>query len=133
MTTSSFSSSRCRRIAAVASALLVIALPAALLALVVGAGVPESWWPRTGRAFAADSPSPSPSGSGSGSAHQDPCDLVVGPAQKYCERGTGSPASSAGESRRAGACTAWMVVAPAAGLAAVVVWRRRGAAGCGRR
>ncbi|MEU9190806.1 hypothetical protein AB0D14_41185 [Streptomyces sp. NPDC048484] len=125
MTTSSFSSSRCRRIAAVASALMLIALPAALLALVVGEGMPESWWPRTGRAFA--------SGSGSGSARQDPCDLVGGPAKKYCERGTSSTVSSAGESRRDGASTAWMVIAPAAGVAAVVVWRCRGAAGHGRR
>ncbi|MDQ0956072.1 hypothetical protein QFZ24_010081 [Streptomyces phaeochromogenes] len=131
MTTSSFSSSRCRRIAAVASALILIALPAALLALVVGAGVPESWWPRTGRAFAADSPSGS--GSGSGSAHQDPCDLIVGPAKKYCERGTSPTASCADESPRDGASTTWMVIPPAAGVAAVVVWRRRGAAGHGRR
>ncbi|MEU9286424.1 hypothetical protein AB0D57_17310 [Streptomyces sp. NPDC048275] len=125
MTASSFSSSRCRRIAAVASALIVIALPAALLALVVGAGVPESWWPRTGQAFAADSHS--------GSARQDPCDLVVGPAKEYCERGTSSTASSADEAPRDGASAAWMVIPSAAGLAAVVVWRRRGAAGHGRR
>ncbi|MFF3489497.1 hypothetical protein ACFYXC_40660 [Streptomyces sp. NPDC002701] len=125
MTTSSFSLSRWRRIAAVASTLMVIALPAALLALAVGAGVPEPWWPRTGRAFAADSPS--------GSAHQDPCDLIVGPAKKYCERGTNSPVPSAQESGRDGVSTAWMVVPAAAGVVAVVVWRRQGAAGHGRR
>jgi len=128
MTTSPFSSSRCRRITAVASALMVIALPAALLALVVGEGMPESWWPHTGRAFAAGSGS----GSGSGSARQDPCDLVGGPAKKYCERGTSSTASCADESPRDGASTAWTVIPAAAGLAAVVVWRCRGAAGHGR-
>ncbi|MEV2234996.1 hypothetical protein AB0H69_41425 [Streptomyces phaeochromogenes] len=117
MTTSSFSSSRCRRIAAVPSALMLIAVPAALLALVVGTGVPESWWPRTGQAFAADTHS--------GSTPQDPCDLIAGPAKKYCERG-------AYEAHRDGASAAWMVIPAAAGLAAVVVWRRRGSAGHGR-
>ncbi|WP_328349121.1 hypothetical protein OG800_49040 [Streptomyces sp. NBC_00445] len=124
MTTSSFSSSGTQRIARAASALIVIALPAVLLALVVGAGVPQSWWPRTEQAFAADQ-------SHSDSARRNPCDLIVGPARKYCERGTSSTTSSAvGEPRGGGA--AWMLIPPAAGLAALVIWRRRGAAGHGR-
>lgn len=86
MTTSSFSSSRSRRIACAASTLIVIVLPAVLLALVMGAGVPESWWPQTGQAFAADQPHAE-------SAHQDPCDLIVGPATDYCERGQHSTSS----------------------------------------
>jgi hypothetical protein len=127
MTTSSFSSSRSRRIATVASTLIVIALPAVLLALVVGAGVPQAWWPRTGQAFAADA--------SSGSARHEPCDLIVGPAKEYCARGASSTtsSSSAGEIPRDGARAAWMLIPPAAGLAAVVVWRRRVAAGQGRR
>ncbi|MEU5297842.1 hypothetical protein [Streptomyces umbrinus] len=124
MNTSSFSPSRCRRFAAVPSALMLIAVPAALLALVVGAGVPESWWPRTGQTFAADTHS--------GSTPQAPCDLIAGPAKKYCERGTSSTASSADEAPRDGADTAWVVTPAAAGLAAVVVRRRRGSAGHGR-
>ncbi len=126
MTTSSFSSSRRRSIAVVASALLVIALPAVLLALVVGAGVPESWWPRTGQAFSTSADAHS------GSARQDPCDLIVGPGKKYCERGTTSATPAADEAPHDGASAAWMVIPPAAGLAAVVAWRRRGTAGHGR-
>ncbi|MEY9988025.1 hypothetical protein ABIE67_000057 [Streptomyces sp. V4I8] len=127
MTTSSFSSSRSRRIASVASTLLVIALPAVLPGLVVGAGVPESWWPRTGQAFAAGHPR-------STSARQDACELIVGPAKEYCERGhrSATSLSSAGGAPRGSASAAWMLIPPAAGLAAMVVWRRRGAAGHGR-
>ncbi|WP_086796416.1 hypothetical protein [Streptomyces caniscabiei] len=126
MTTSPFSSSRCRCIAAVAGALIVIALSAALISLAFGAGVPDSWWPRTGLAFAADDRS--------GSAREDPCDLIVGPARQYCERGTSFTVSSADEAPRDSdsAGVAWTVTPPAAALAAVVVWRRRGAAGHGR-
>ncbi|MFD3381308.1 MULTISPECIES: hypothetical protein [unclassified Streptomyces] len=124
MTTSPFSSSRCRRIAAVASALMLIAVPTTLLALVVGASMPESWWPRTGQAFAADTHS--------GSTPPDPCELIAGPAKKYCERGTSSTTSSAHQAHRDGANAAWMAVPAVAGLAALVVWRRRGAAGHGR-
>ncbi|KMS74251.1 hypothetical protein ACM01_15190 [Streptomyces viridochromogenes] len=130
MTRSSFSSPISRRMASVASTLLVIALPAVLLALIVGAGVPESWWPRTGQAFAADQPH-------SSSARQNPCDLIVGPAKEYCERGhhsnTTTSSSSAGEATDEGARAAWTLIPPAAGLAAVIVWRRWGAAGHGRR
>ncbi|MGW3651670.1 hypothetical protein [Streptomyces sp. NPDC000878] len=126
MTTSSFSSSHRRRIAVVASALVVIALPAALFTLVAGAGVPESWWPRTGQAFSVDAHA--------GSARQDPCNLVVGPGTKYCERDTASATPSAAGTLDDRASAVWMVVPPAAGLAAgVVVWRRRGTAGHGRR
>lgn len=127
MTKSSFRASRSRRIARVASILIVTALPAVLLALVVGAGVPQSWWPRTGQAFAADQPHAE-------AARKDPCDLITGPAKEYCERGHQARAlSRAGEVRRPGAMAAWMLLPPAAGLGAIVMWRRRGAAtGSGR-
>lgn len=127
MSTSSFSSSRSRRIATAASALTVIALPSLLLALVIGAGVPESWWPRTGEAFAVESPS--------GSARQDACESNSGPAKEHCERGHRSPTSTAStdEAHPDGARAARMLVPPAAVLTAVVVWPRRGAAGHGRR
>jgi hypothetical protein len=129
MTTSSLSSSRTRLLASVAGTLIVIALPALLLALVVGAGVPQSWWPQTGQAFAADQPR-------SYSARQDACDLIVSPAKEYCERGrrfTMTSSSAAGEAPQDGASAAWTLITPAAGLGAVVVWRRQGAAGHGRR
>ncbi|MFR0367650.1 hypothetical protein [Streptomyces sp. MCC20] len=130
MTTSSFTSSRTRRIARAVGTLIVIALPAVLLALVVGAGVPDAWWPQTGQAFAADQPH-TESG-----ARRDPCDLIVGPAKEYCERGHHTATTSsaaAGKAPHEGAGAAWMVIPPVAGLAAVVVWRSRGAARHGRR
>ncbi|MFF8932286.1 hypothetical protein ACF1AO_34040 [Streptomyces longwoodensis] len=127
MTTSSLNASRTRRIATWAGALAVMALPVVLLALIMGAGVPESWWPQTGQAFAAAPPH-------SGST-KDPCEKIEGPARKYCERGQRSSASSsaADEAPGEGSGAAWMVIPAAAGLAAVVVWRRRSAAGPGRR
>jgi len=127
MTRPTFSSSRARRIASAASILIAIALPAVLLALVVGMGVPQAWWPQTGQAFAVDQPH-------SESARKDPCDLIVGPAKEYCERGHHSIASSssAGEGPDGGTRAAWMLIPPAAGLAAFVLWRRQGAAGDGR-
>ncbi|MFJ5777420.1 hypothetical protein [Streptomyces sp. NPDC093094] len=42
----------------------------------------------SGRAFAAPTPTPSPSKS------NDPCDLIVGEAKKYCEKGQGDGGSS---------------------------------------
>ncbi|MDH6604406.1 hypothetical protein M2164_000039 [Streptomyces sp. SAI-208] len=130
MTPCSFRSCRTRRIARAAGTLIVLALPAVLMALVVGAGVPEAWWPHTGQAFAADDQPPAET------ARQAPCDLVVGPAEELCERAQHSPAPSSaytGEASHAAVRAAWMVVPPVAGLAAVVVWRCRGAAGHGRR
>lgn len=117
---SSNSPTRARRVAARASALSVIAVGAAVGALVVGASLPESWWPRTGAAFAAETSSPS-------ALRQDPCKVIVGPAQAYCERGTTTssyPSASAGQDL-AGA--AWRLMPAAAGVAAVVIWRRRSA------
>jgi hypothetical protein len=123
MSTPSFPSSRSRRVARTASALIVVALPAVLLALVI-----QSWWPQTGQAFAADQ-------THIAAARTDPCDLIVGPAKEYCERGhqsatTSSP--SASEVSHEGARAAWMAIPLAAGLAAAAVWLRRGTAGHGR-
>ncbi|MET7693872.1 hypothetical protein ABZT06_38905 [Streptomyces sp. NPDC005483] len=124
MSTSSFPSFR--RVARTASTLIVVALPAVLLALVIQAGVPESWWPQTGQAFASEQPHVA-------AARTDPCTLIAGPAQEYCERGHQATASSlADEDARKGASAAWMLLPPAAGLVAVVMWLRRGAAGHGR-
>ena len=118
MTTSS--SDRSRRVAAATSVLLVIAVAVGVLVLVLGMSMPEPWWPHTGQAFTTDVHA----------AHQDPCDLIVGPAKAYCERGTTSSAS-AGHRGVAGA--AWRLVSAGAGLAALVVWRRRTAPGQRRR
>jgi hypothetical protein len=111
---------RSRRLAAAASVLTVIALALGVLVLAVGVGVPQSWWPHTGQAFAADARP----------ADQDPCALIVGPAKDYCERGTTTTAS-AEQPGIAGA--AWRLVPAGAGLAALVVWRLRSAAGQRRR
>ncbi|MGW1067429.1 hypothetical protein ACWD4F_23280 [Streptomyces aureus] len=109
---------RSRRVAAAVSAVAVIAAVAAVVVVVaLGVGVPQAWWPHTGRAFAASA------------AHQDSCARIVGPAKAYCERGIATTA--AGRQDRAGA--AWRLVPAGAGVAAVVVWRLRSAAGQRRR
>ncbi|WP_371666374.1 hypothetical protein OG985_48400 [Streptomyces sp. NBC_00289] len=109
---------RSRRVAAAVSVLTVIAVVVAAVVLVLGVGVPQGWWPHTGRAFAADAP------------HQDPCALIVGPAKAYCERGA---ASSAAGVHRDVAGAAWRLGTAAAGVGALVVWRLRGSAGQRRR
>ncbi|MGI5144208.1 MULTISPECIES: hypothetical protein [unclassified Streptomyces] len=117
MTTSSWD--RWWRVAA-ASVLTVFAVVAAAVVLALGVGVPQAWWPHTGRAFAADA---RPKG-------DDPCGLIVGPATAYCERGA---ARSASAGRPDGAGGAWRLVSAGAGVGALVVWRLRGTAGQRRR
>lgn len=112
------SPTRARRVSAVASVLTVIAVGAVVLALVVGANLPEAWWPRTGAAFAAET-------SSSSVPRQDPCTVIVGPAKEYCERGAASSPSSSGSPGQGLADAAWRLVPVAAGLAALVIWRRR--------
>jgi hypothetical protein len=121
MTSSSWD--RSRRIAAAASVLMVIALAVGVLVLAVGVGVPQAWWPHTGQAFAADARP----------ADQDPCALIVGPAKAYCERGTTTTATASASEQPDVAGAAWRLVPAGAGLAALVVWRRRSAAGQRRR
>ncbi|MFD7407739.1 hypothetical protein ACFV7R_34925 [Streptomyces sp. NPDC059866] len=118
MTSSSWD--RSRRVTAAASVLAVIVVAVGVLVLALSLSVPEAWWPHTGKAFATDIRP----------ASQDPCDLIVGPAKAYCERGATTTAS-AGQPDVAGA--AWRLVPAGAGAAALVVWRRRSAAGQRRR
>jgi hypothetical protein len=112
MTTSSWD--RSRRVAAAASILIMIAVVGAVI-LALEVGVPDAWWPHPGQAFAADTRT----------AHHDPCALIVGPAKTYCERG--ATTTAAGQQDVAGA--AWRLVTTGAGVAALVVWRLRYAAG----
>ncbi|WP_405933690.1 hypothetical protein [Streptomyces sp. NBC_00827] len=120
MTSSSWD--RSRRLAAAPSVFTVIAVVLGVLFLTGGAGAPKGWWPHTGQAFAAD---PRP-------AERDPCALIVGPAKDYCERGTTTDTSASAE--HPGLAGAVSRLAPAvAGVAALVVWRRRNAAAGQRR
>ncbi|MER5184775.1 hypothetical protein ABT009_41905 [Streptomyces sp. NPDC002896] len=112
MTSSSWD--RSRRFVAAGSVLMVIAVAAGALVLVLGVSMPEAWWPRTGQAFAADVHS----------THKTPCALIAGPGKAWCERGS-TTAALAEDPRGAGA--AWQLVAPAAGVAALVMWRRHDA------
>lgn len=109
---------RSKRVAAAVSVLTVIAVVVAAVVLALGVGVPEAWWPHTGRAFAADA------------AHRDPCALIVGPAKACCERGA---ASSASDGQQDVAGGAWRLVPAGAGVGALVVWRLRGVTGQRRR
>ncbi|MET9913876.1 hypothetical protein ABZZ74_45315 [Streptomyces sp. NPDC006476] len=112
---------RSRRIAAAASVLAVIVALVCAVVLVLGAGVPEAWWPHTGQAFAA----------GTRTVHQDPCALIVGPAKGYCERGATTTATA--REKQDVASAAWMLWTAGSGVAALMVWRLRGARGQRRR
>ncbi|MEU9370715.1 hypothetical protein AB0D71_39910 [Streptomyces avermitilis] len=114
----SFTPSRSRRLTAVASALTMIAVAVGVFVLALGASLPEAWWPRTGQAFAAQTPA-------------DVCDRIVGTAKTYCERG--HHATSAAPSQGSGDAAAWKLVPAAAVVGALVIWRRRAPAGRGRR
>jgi hypothetical protein len=114
-----FSPSRSRRIAAAATVLAVIAVVAGVLVVALSMGVPEAWWPHTGQAFAADTRT----------AHQNPCARIIGRAKAYCERGTANTAAA----KRDVAGGVWRLGTAGAGVAALVVWRRRSTAGQRRR
>ncbi|MFH9967683.1 hypothetical protein ACH4PR_41030 [Streptomyces mirabilis] len=118
MTSSSWD--RSGHASAAASVLMVITVAVGVLVLALGTSTPEPWWPHTGQAFATDTHS----------AHKDPCDRIVGPAKKYCKRGAKNTAS-AGHHGAAGAV--WRLATAGAGLSALVIWRRRSAAGQRRR
>ncbi|MFI6358008.1 hypothetical protein ACIBJF_36520 [Streptomyces sp. NPDC050743] len=107
---------RSRRIAAAATILTVIAVAVGALLLALSMSVPDAWWPHTGRAFATDAHA----------AHHDPCGVIVGRAKVYCERGATHCASTG---HRSAAAAAFRLVSVGAGLAALVVWRRRKSAG----
>ncbi|GAA2557961.1 hypothetical protein GCM10010423_69630 [Streptomyces levis] len=101
---------RLRRRAAAAGVLTVIAACAGLLVLTTERRVPESWWPRTGQAFAAH---PRP-------ADQKRCEPAVGPGEDLC----GRDGEAAGPAEQPGwTGTAWGLVTTGAGLAALVMWR----------
>ncbi|MEU5894533.1 hypothetical protein ABZ835_48410 [Streptomyces sp. NPDC047461] len=114
------SPTRPRRLTAVASVLTVITVAAAVVALVVGANLPEAWWPRTGAAFTAEPSSPS-------IRRQDPCEVIMGPAKEYCERGTSASISSPAAAGQDLGDAVWRLVPAGAGLAGLVIWRRRSA------
>ncbi|UFQ99767.1 hypothetical protein KBP30_41330 [Streptomyces sp. Go40/10] len=111
---------RSRRVAAAAGVLTVIAVVTGAVILALEVGVPDAWWPHTGRAFAADTRT----------AHHDPCALIVGPAKAYCKRGATTTASA---EHRDVAGAAWRLGTAGAGMAALVMWRVRHAAGQRRR
>ncbi|MBK3623698.1 hypothetical protein AB0G76_30900 [Streptomyces asoensis] len=108
------SQERSRRIAAAASALIVITV-VALVVLALEAGLPHAWWPHTGQAFTT----------GARPAGDERCARIVGPAKAYCERG----ATHTTASRPDVAGAAWKVASGAAGGAALLVWRLRCTAG----
>ncbi|MGW2650899.1 hypothetical protein ACWC2T_39965 [Streptomyces sp. NPDC001393] len=112
------SPSRHQRIATAATVLTVIAIAAGVLVGALTMGVPEAWWPHTGLAFATDAHT----------AHHNPCDLIVGPAKAYCERGAKNT-----DEHHGAAAAAWRLVPAGAGLAALLVWRSRNATGRRRR
>ncbi|MFF3207712.1 hypothetical protein [Streptomyces sp. NPDC002962] len=105
----SYPPGRSRRLAAAATALTVITVAVGVLVLALGASLPETWWPRTGQAFASDA----------AKAPAETCDRIAGPAKKYCERGL--HATSAQD----GGDAAWKLLPAVTGVGALVIWRRR--------
>ncbi|MBO4258686.1 hypothetical protein [Streptomyces griseorubiginosus] len=111
---------RSRRVAAAAGILTVTCVVAGVVILALGVGVPQGWWPHTGRAFTGGARTP----------RHDPCDLIAGPGKAYCRRGTtatavGRQCDVAGAARR--------LATAGAGVAVLVVWRLRSATGQRRR
>lgn len=106
----SYPPSRSRLGAAAATALTVITVAVGVLVLALGASLPETWWPRTGQAFATDA----------AKAPADACDRIAGPAKAYCERGR--HATSAQDS---GDAATWKLLPAATAVGALVLWRRR--------
>ncbi|MGW0332211.1 hypothetical protein ACWD0J_10140 [Streptomyces sp. NPDC003011] len=105
---------RAVRLRAAASILAMVAVAVGVLVLAVGMSLPEAWWPRTGHAFTTR-------------PAEDPCGLIAGPAKAHCERRT---ITSAYAEHPAGA--AWRLVPLGAGLAALILSRRRTFTGQGR-
>ncbi|WP_329583567.1 hypothetical protein [Streptomyces sp. NBC_01361] len=106
---------------------VLLALTTAVLALMWGPGVPDAWWPQTGKAFALDhTPAPAhPAAARTSAGTSDVCDLIVGPAKAYCQRQDNtSPDCAAGIPRAA----ALLLVPALLGIALLALRRRRHAA-----
>ncbi|MFG2950507.1 hypothetical protein [Streptomyces adustus] len=126
MATSSWDHSR--HITAAASLFTVFAV-IGVVVFTLGVCMPEAWWPHTGQTFAA-TPTPTPTPSPAAAAErQGSCARIVGPAKKYCERGTTTSASG----RQGVGGGAWGLLPAGAGVGALVVWRRSSSAGQRRR
>ncbi|MEU9272470.1 hypothetical protein AB0E04_44820 [Streptomyces sp. NPDC048251] len=107
----SYPPSRSRRPVATASALTVITVAVGVLVWALWASLPETWWPRTGQAFASDA----------AEVPADSCDRIAGPAKAYCERGRHATSAQDGGDTAA----AWKLLPAATAVGALVLWRRR--------
>ncbi|GAA3052985.1 hypothetical protein GCM10010448_40330 [Streptomyces glomeratus] len=111
-----FCPSRSQRLAPAASA-LTVTVAAGLLPMTLTVSLPQTWWPRTGAAFAT------------ADRNADPCELIAGPTKAYCERGTASAQAARGR----GDAAVGKLTPAATAAGALVVWRRRRPTGRGRR
>ncbi|MFE5753821.1 hypothetical protein ACFQ7I_08980 [Streptomyces massasporeus] len=102
---------RARRLGAAAILLAVVTVAVGVLVWAVGMGVPDAWWPDTGLAFAADSPR----------TRDDACAKVSGSGQTRCKSGATTAAAAAHHRPE----VAWGLATAAAGLGALMVWRRQ--------
>lgn len=107
---------RSKRRSATVSVLTVLALTAAIIMVLATGGVPETWWPRTGEAFAASTRA-KPAG-------DDPCALIVGPAKDYCHRGASPASYPPPRHHEFDRGDVWTLVPPGAGLIALLIVRR---------
>ncbi|MFH8736832.1 hypothetical protein [Streptomyces sp. NPDC017964] len=103
---------------------VLLALTTAVLALMWGPGVPDAWWPQTGKAFALDhTPAAThPAAARTSAGTSDVCDLIVGPGKAYCQRQDNTPPASAAGTPHAAA----LLLVPAfLGIALLALRRRR--------
>ncbi|MFE1437120.1 hypothetical protein [Streptomyces sp. NPDC058739] len=95
----------------------LICAAAGMLALILTTGLPQAWWPHTGKAFTpTDQPRQSPA-----------CALVMGAAGETCERHADEPAG--GNSNSNSGSASWLSAVPAVGLVLLAGVRCRVPAG----
>ncbi|MBE8477449.1 hypothetical protein [Streptomyces justiciae] len=115
--------SRARRLAAAAAIVAMMAVLAVLLALLITAGRPEPWSPRSN----AISPTHiHTSASAAPATGREECDLIAGPARTYCEHDTRTPLSPRPltPSGHDVARVVWRLLPIGSTLAALIIWRR---------
>ncbi|MFJ5877397.1 hypothetical protein [Streptomyces sp. S1] len=105
-------------LAATGTTALLAALIAALI-LVNDVG-PDSWWPRTGEAFAA---TPTPATPAPDAL--DRCAYIVGPARDYCLRAAPAPKPQASAPDRSTVPHLALLLLPVAAAATLTTRRRR--------
>ncbi|MCW8384104.1 hypothetical protein [Streptomyces justiciae] len=124
--------SRARRLAAAAGIIAMMAVLAVLLAVLITAGRPEPWSPRSNAISPTHTHTSSSAAPASG---REECDLIAGPARSYCDHDTRTPLSPRPltPSGHDVARVVWRLLPIGSTLAALIIWHRsraRNRGGC---